>query len=221
MAAMQLINRFNLKKLLNGILFSGFFLATGCGSLTADIVGGTAGSTTFFGNSPSHQFEQVYYLGVFDPQEQLPETIYRVIVRGQAGAISFTNFASGWVPAQVVDSLGTNLGFARGSKQVGYKAGDDKLMSSMRTGRRMMLFGPEGFREAPADHRLVIVMGSDPNEYFKAIDSALGTVSEVQVAQLNNDLRKKLTQAMMELKSENNELKDLETEVKLNLAENK
>jgi hypothetical protein len=41
-----------------------------------------------------------------------------------------------------------------------------------------MLFGPEGFREAPANHRLVIVMGSDPSAFFQGVDQALGIVAQ-------------------------------------------
>ena len=48
-----------------------------------------------------------------------------------------------------------------------------------------MLFGPEGFREAPANHRLVIVMGASPEDFFSAIDESLGLVA--QVTQLESD----------------------------------
>jgi hypothetical protein len=41
------------------------------------------------------------------------------------------------------------------------------------------MFGPEGFREAPRDHRLVVVMGSDPSVFFSAVDEALGSVAAV------------------------------------------
>ena len=55
------------------------------------------------------------------------------------------------------------------------KTGEEK---SALTGRRLVMFGPEGFREAPKDHRLVVVMGSDPSAFFGAVDRALGTVAE-------------------------------------------
>jgi hypothetical protein len=45
------------------------------------------------------------------------------------------------------------------------------------------MFGPEGFREAPRDHRLVIVMGSSPQKFFSAVDSALGLVASVTQGQ--------------------------------------
>ncbi len=41
----------------------------------------------------------------------------------------------------------------------------------------MILFGPEGFREAPVDHRLVVVMGSSPEKFFSMVDQTLGIVA--------------------------------------------
>ena len=37
--------------------------------------------------------------------EQVPPSVYRVRVKGQASFLSATKFASGWVPADLVDSL--------------------------------------------------------------------------------------------------------------------
>ena len=45
--------------------------------------------------------------------------------------------------------------------------------------RRLIMFGPEGFREAPKNHRLVVVMGASPETFFNAVDRALGVVAEV------------------------------------------
>lgn len=45
--------------------------------------------------------------------------------------------------------------------------------------RRLVMFGPEGFREAPKNHRLVVVMGSNPASFFDAMDRALGVVAGV------------------------------------------
>ena len=44
-------------------------------------------------------------------------------------------------------------------------------------GRRLMQFGPEGFRSAPKDHRLVILMGASPETVEQAFASALGSVA--------------------------------------------
>ncbi|HYC76791.1 MAG TPA: hypothetical protein VEI02_04095 [Planctomycetota bacterium] len=129
--------------------------------------------TVALGRTPSHDLEQIYYLGVFDPMEQVPPTLYRVIVRGQASAMSNVKYASGWVPSAVVDTLQTRMFFdpQTGDLQIkGGQAGD----VGIKPDRRMFMFGPEGFREAPMDHRLVIVMGADPSAYFEAVDSVLG-----------------------------------------------
>src|SRR6266849_1933566 len=42
------------------------------------IAGGVVGVTIAGGYSPGNEIEQVYYLGVFDPQEQVPATVYRL-----------------------------------------------------------------------------------------------------------------------------------------------
>lgn len=205
-------------KILTIITLTLFSLSGLIGCSTEGIVGGVAGTTLLLGNTPTHQFEQIYYLGVFDPQEQLPPTVYRVIVRGQAGATSATNFASGWVPANAVDSLSSRVAFDRDDPMAKVTPGKDGPLEDFKTGRRLMLFGPEGFREAPKNHRLVIVMGSDPHEYFDAINDALGTVSRVRADQLNNELKTKLFEALLKLKNERERLKDLEADVKVKFA---
>jgi hypothetical protein len=129
---------------------------------------------------PTTQLQQVYYLGVFDPRDQIPPMIYRVRIQGQASLLNRTNFASGWVHASVLDSLSPDSSNEATSKELGGKGGpssrpEDK---SALSGRRLVMFGPEGFREAPKDHRLVVVMGSDPSAFFGAIDRALGVVAE-------------------------------------------
>jgi hypothetical protein len=185
-------------------------LTTGSSCSTAEIIGTTVGSTIGFGRTPSNDLEQVYYLGVFDPQEQIPTTIYRVIVKGQASAISRMDFGSGWVPAEMVDSLNTSIGFDPKTGISKIKSGDSKNNSSINNGRRLMLFGPEGFREAPANHRLVIVMGSSPEKYFAAIDSALGTVGKVRMEQLDKKARDQLVQEMLSISQSQKNLKDLQ-----------
>lgn len=158
---------------------------TGCGNLTPveNIVLWTAVGTAFVAGSPAQEIEQIYYLGVFDPQEQVPPTVYRIRVHGQASFISNMRFGSGWVPAGLIDSLGTNIGFNDGSISIDQESSDK--LSSIQTGRRLVLFGPEGFREAPEGHRLVIVMGSSPEEFFNAIDRSLGVVNQAIAEQRN------------------------------------
>ena len=120
----------------------------GCSNITDTVTLGTIGATLVGGQSPTHELEQIYYLGVFDPQEQIPPTVYRVRVHGQASFISFMRFGSGWVPAQVIDSLGTGVGFDDAGNIEITPAGGE-APPTFETGRGLMMFGPEGFRPAP------------------------------------------------------------------------
>ena len=150
---------------------------------------------------PKH-LEQIYYLGSFDPQEQVPPALYRVRVRGQASIISWMRFGSGWVPAELIDSLGSSVEINKAEgKIVMTKAGNDQI-SKLTIGRRLMQFGPEGFREVPKEHRLVILMGSSPEKFFQAIDEALGAVTTAKAAQDNNALNRLLFEAMTTVKAE-------------------
>lgn len=168
----------------------------GCNSLPQNIALGAAITTAVGAVIPGHDIEQVYYLGSFDPQEQVPPALYRVRVRGQASIISWMRFGSGWVPAELIDSLGRSVEINKADGKIEFtKAGSDHL-SKLRIGRRLMQFGPEGFREVPKEHRLVIVMGSDPEKFFAAMDEALGAVSQAKVDQENNALSRLLFDAL-------------------------
>jgi hypothetical protein len=187
---------------------------------TAALIGGGA---AYNSRSPGHEIEQVYYLGVFDPQDQVPPTIYRVRVRGQSSVMGQTQFASGWVPAQVIDSLGSHV--SANFSQSGVQGSGSPLtpvggtpvkvskgeydLGNLETGRRLMQFGPEGFRETPRDHRLVIVMGHNPENFFTAIDQALGAVSQVRAEGQDNALVKKLFEALLVLRAESDQLQDV------------
>ncbi len=198
------------------LLIAGSCFATACQGTTGAIVGGAVGATLAGGRSPSHELEQIYYLGVFDPREQVPEAVYRVTVKGQASFLSFTRFASGWVPAPIIDSLGGKVqlsGLANEPNPLTITGAAADAVSNIQTGRRLVLFGPEGFREAPKDHRLVIVMGTSPQEFFKAIDTALGEFAQVQLERDNAGLQKQLMQALLELRNDQRMYKDLELEV--------
>jgi hypothetical protein len=160
-------------------LISGLALLTaGCSpeGMITGTVGGVTFSTLLGARSPTHEIQQVYYLGVFDPREQVPPSIYRLTVHGQSSFMSATKFASGWVPAAMADSLDSHIQFNEKSDKLEFSSGDNKI-EKLKTGRRLVLFGPEGFREAPKDHRLVVVMGSNPEAYFQAIDEALGVMA--------------------------------------------
>ena len=162
-------------------------------------------ATAIAGHSPSTQIQQVYYLGVFDPRDQLPPTIYRVRVRGQASVLASTRFASGWVRAELVDSLSGMIEIPASRGAASAADGSvvirgttiDRIDSSPFSNRRMVMFGPEGFREAPRDHRLVIAMGSSPEKFFAAVDEALGVVARVtQDSRSGPDIERALWQDM-------------------------
>ncbi|MBM4440001.1 MAG: hypothetical protein FJ027_06255 [Candidatus Rokubacteria bacterium] len=178
------------------------------------IIGGTVGATLAGAASPTHEVEQIYYLGVFDGREQLPESIYRITVKGQASFLSFTKFASGWVPAAVVDSLGGKVSLSAEAATQGLTitAPHAEAVSNLQTGRRLVLFGPEGFREAPRDHRLVIVMGTSPENFFKAIDTALGDMAQIQVERDSGGLQRELMQALADLRGSQKAYADIEVE---------
>ena len=181
----------------------------GCTTETA-IVGGTAGIvTTVGGAAPAQDIEQVYYLGVIDPQEQLPPTINRVTVRGQASAISGMKFGSGWVPASLIDSLGTRLSFDDNGDITNTGPSGDLASGAIQTGRRLVLFGPEGFREAPRDHRLVIVMGSSPEDFFNAIDTALGDISQMKAKLADGASSADVLQKLLDIRREQDSLSDV------------
>jgi hypothetical protein len=183
---------------LTSLLLPALLVLGACSHLSSGekaALGGLVVGTYIGSQLPSSDIEQVYYLGVFDPQEQLPPTLYRVRVRGQASALSNTKFASGWVRADLIDSLSTISFQKQGSSFEITKA--DEQAKALSTGRRLMMFGPEGFREAPKDHRLVIVMGADPDKFFGAVDEALGVVAAATQgaggAQLERDLFRELS----------------------------
>lgn len=156
-----------------------FFMGGGCSTPGATIAL-AAGGTALAGIMPGNQIEQIYYLGAFDPYEQLPPAVYRVRVQGQASAISQMKFGSGWVHASVADSLNADIGFdpsADFGKGLTVAKHKSDSQNPINAGRRLVLFGPEGFREAPKDHRLVIVMGSSPEKYFNAVDKTMGLLN--------------------------------------------
>jgi hypothetical protein len=190
---------------------------------TAETVGLTVGAATVVGGrSVGSEIEQTYYLGVFDPQDQLPPQVYRLRVHGQGSFIGLTKFASGWVPAALADSLGSTISFSSttsGSNPEALQltsAGSDQSVK-LAAGRRLVMFGPEGFREAPADQRLVIVMGTNPSGYFNGIDNALGKLSaqsaQKKATQNADQLSHELLQDLVSLDAERAKLDALTSEV--------
>lgn len=197
---MSRIRRSSVRSLFAGVLCAVLSGLSACS--TQEIIGATVGTTVLGANSPTHEIEQIYYLGAFDPQEQLPPTVYRIRVHGQTSFISLAKFASGWVPAPFIDSLGSSVAFQEETTGVAIDAGASDKLSRLTTGRRLMLFGPEGFREAPKDHRLVVVMGSNPEDFFNAIDTSLGVIAEVRAEQTDNRLDRQLFEALAALRDE-------------------
>ncbi len=189
----------------------------GCNSTQTNVTYGVLGATALGSLSPSSEIEQVYYLGVLDPHDQVPPTVYRVRVRGQASFISRTKFASGWVHASLIDSIGSKIQYGTDDGVLKIdKAGEE--FGGIKAGRRLMLFGPEGFREAPKDHRLAIVMGSSPRAFFSAMDQSLGVISEVQQEQKYSSLNRLLFEAILQVESEKKRLDDLKNEIEEDLT---
>jgi hypothetical protein len=180
--------------------------AAGCGTMSvaarnAWAAAGTTGASV----SPNLDLEQTYYLGSFDPQGQLPPAVYRIRVRGQSSVLNQTRFASSWVPAEVVDALtgSISLNLKSGSAEV-TKA---ETSSALDAGRGLWMFGPEGFREAPRNHRLVIVMGASPETVEQAFASALGTVAMVRAGQPAVGLESEIFAALLTLANEREQLR--------------
>lgn len=179
-----------------------------------------AGTTAYLSQAPANEIEQVYYLGVFDPQDQVPPTIYRLTVRGQASALSQMKFGSGWLHSSLIDSLETKASFSRDSdrasieKPSAFSKSDDSLHAQgLKTGRRLVLFGPEGFREAPKDHRLVIVMGASPDKFFGAMDQALSFVNVIESDPIDPEVVRKIIVTREQLRSDQQRLLELKAEV--------
>ncbi|MBX3334504.1 MAG: hypothetical protein KF876_10280 [Nitrospira sp.] len=175
---------------------------SGCNSVPQNIALGAVIGTGVGAIIPGHDIEQVYYLGSFDPQEQVPPALYRIRVRGQASIISWMRFGSGWVPAELIDSLGSSVEINKEDGKIVVTKAESDQISKLTIGRRLMQFGPEGFREVPKDHRLVIMMGANPEDFFKAMDMALGSISQAKLDQdsqvLNGLLFKALTKVQAE-----------------------
>lgn len=172
----------------------------GCNS-TPKTVGLAAGITAAGARTPANEMEQTFYVGIFDPEEQLPPMLYRIRVHGQSSLISRQRFASGWVPAKVIDSLSTNLSFDEDGK-VQIENAESEEVPAFATGRRLIMFGPEGFRESPKDHRLVIVMGSDPSDYFNAVDETLGHVAQEITNQMDSAMTESLLRELISIQGE-------------------
>ena len=196
-----------------GLLAVGLSMLSACES-SEKTAGLIIGLTALGAQSPSSEIQQTYYLGVFDPQEQVQPTVYRVRVHGQSSLISVAKFASGWVPAEFADSLGTSISFDKGSGDLKFDKSNQN-QTSFKAGRRLIVFGPEGFRESPANHRLAIAMGSSPETYFNAINEAMGTIaSATQGPTGDPDLQRDLFDALEVISEEQKRIAALDERAK-------
>src|SRR5262249_33543461 len=112
-----------------------------------------------------------------------------------------------WVPASVADSLTTKFELADSGPVKVSKEDPQNAPVSLKTGRRLILFGPEGFREAPRDYRLVIIMGSDPSKYFQTVTQVLEASAKTQGSAANNAL---VTQILILITSAETQKDDLQ-----------
>ena len=190
----------------------------GCTSTEKSLMLGVGAATVLEGQAPAHEIQQTYYFGVFDPQDQLPPQMYRIRVHGQASFLSATQFASGWVPAQLIDSLNTSASFTNAGR-VDVNQENNALLSDLDEGHRLVLFGPQGFRKAPRNHRLVIIMGSSPEEFFKTIKQTVSKVSKVIQERRNTSLTKKLFRALVIAKADRDRLSELRRELEIKKIE--
>ena len=192
-----------------GVLALGVWLAAlgGCGMTVVqrNLVTGTGAASL----APSAEIEQTYYLGSFDPRGQLPPAIYRIRVRGQSSILNATRFASSWVPAEVVDSLSGSLAIDAKNGKLSIERDSATSSSLADAGRRLMLFGPEGFREAPTGHRLVVIMGSDPQMVEQAFSEALGSVAQVKFGRAGVPVERDIFALLLGLGQEREQLNAL------------
>ncbi|MFC3122401.1 hypothetical protein [Agaribacter flavus] len=157
--------------------------------------------------SPTNELEQIFYVGMFDPQEQAPQTIYRIRIHGQASFLNDVKFGSGWVKSELVDSLSSQNNLLDEIKSLsgdGSKVFEEEL--GIDSQRKMIAFGPEGFRITPKNHRLVVVMGTSPDAFFQAVDRTMGESAKIQ----NTTMSAELVQLLFEsLKDVNQQKKQL------------
>lgn len=208
-------------------------LAAGGCTLTDKITGGVAGGTLVLAQAPSQELVQTYYVGIFDPQDQVPQAVYRIRLRGQSSFLSQAKIQAGWVPAPVADSLTTSFSlFASQAAKPGEGGGgalavdpstriDPVTLSGPdrnRLNRRLLVFGPEGFREAPSDNRFVVVAGSSPEAFFQAVSETLGEVASARDGAGTRVLRADLLQALTDLSADRRVLETLKRGIDVDLA---
>ena len=196
--------------ILSSVCFISFSNLIGCATTEQSIALGVAGVTFVGGSIPSSEIEQVYYLGIYDERSQLPPEFYRIKVHGQASALSDMTFGSGWVPAKLVDTLNPDSQAMLSKSDIDSATGQSPCGTDFLTGRKLILYGPEGFRRVPNCYRLALVMGADPSAFFSAMDQTLGYIHTVKSEERDNILTIQLLKHQSQLHSESSRLEDLE-----------
>jgi hypothetical protein len=208
--------------------------AGGC-TQTDRITGLGIGGTLVLAQAPTQELEQTTYVGIFDPQDQIPPMVYRIRLRGQSSFMSFTKIQAGWAPAGVVDSLSTSFSlFAAGtdgkpgaspsltmSKATDVAAEQSIRSASQQLNRRLVMFGPEGFREAPSNHRFVVVAGSSPESFFAAVDQVLGDVASARDGAGTRVLRSDLLDILSGLSADRRVAETLKRGLDVDLSQGK
>ena len=201
-------------KLCSRVIYSSVCVFTlsnlsGCATTEQNIALGVAGATFVAGTTPTSEIEQIYYLGIYDERSQLPPEFYRIKVHGQASSLSDMTFGSGWVPAKLVDTLNPESQAILTKTDVD-NAGQSPCGAEFLNGRKLILYGPEGFRRVPNCYRLALVMGADPSAFFSAMDQALGSIHKSKSEKRDNKLTIQLLKHQSQLHLESSRLEDLE-----------
>jgi len=136
-----------------------------------------------------------HYVGVFDPQEQVTQELYRITIRGHSKPLSNVQYASGWVPAEAADLLTRSIRLQDHDVQL--SGTEAASIAAIMAERRFFEIGPLGVSFEPQDARFVIVMSSDPDYFFQKmsvlLESQTGGSSDTAVARQKEALRRALS----------------------------
>lgn len=166
---------------------------------------------------------QVYtqhYIGVYDVEEQATQELYRITIKGTAEALSKTEYASGWIPAEAADLLGNQIGFDKDNGEIKLRQNKDLLPDGriLPPTRRYYEMGPMGVTQNPQDGRFVIVMSANPDNFFKKM-AALTKYGQEQdgeqaragsVAKVSSDLNEKRVGVKSDISATQLKLAELE-----------
>ncbi len=194
-------------------LFLAPLILFSCNSLEGNLGLGTV----LLSSMPGHEIEQTYYIGVYDPHDKLPPAFYRVRVHGQASIMSSARFGSGWIRSELIDSLNADIKFNQKGGPMKMQEGELGNVE-LEPGRRMMMFGPEGVRSVSASHRLVIVMGASPEDFFSGMDKVLGNLSSAKVDLAQGEGRARIERLGQELKAERRRMQDIADDVNVEVG---